>query len=88
MVEESLFIGGPHDGKRMAVERRLHDVFLPDCKSRPRQDIVTEVAKGWISTHHYRRERLSGESVVFSIFMHESLSVDQMLHLLIEGYRR
>lgn len=72
-VEFQLFVGGPADGKRQNIlgELETFQTLNPEEKDR----------------HMYRRFKFAGHSKVFTLYAHESLSPDEIVEKLIEGYK-
>ena len=83
----SKFIGGCADGRDVAVDPRSPRVMMrvpqkPGYDWKPK-----EVYEDRVETEVYRREQIRGEGCVFVVMVEESVTPDQMLAKLIDGYR-
>ena len=84
------FFGGDSDGAEFAVARNQRVVELPTTDRRSLEYIYAmddRMAEGPIKAEQYRLERISGEKQVFEVYMHSEMSVDMMLHRMIQHYR-
>lgn len=74
---EFLFIGGPRDAERIALPAT--------SQSLPARIISLPHPEG-LSHVQYRRETLSTKSKVYVFYVHESLSADDAIHLMLSRY--
>ena len=84
------FFGGDSDGAEFSVARNQRVIELPTTDRRSLQCISAmdaRMAEGPIKTEQYRLERIAGDKQVFGIYVHADMSVDLMLHRVIEHYR-
>ena|GEM_PF-4296288 len=84
------FFGGDSDGADLSVARNQRVVELPTTDRRSLEYIYAmedRMAQGPIKLEQYRLERISGEKQVFEVYVHSEMSVDVMLHRLIQHYR-
>jgi hypothetical protein len=70
-----LFIGGPADGKRMAVE--YPRVAIP----------VKEIGQG-VKQARYEKTRLWGDEQWFEVFVLEGMKGDELVSRLLAGYKK
>ena len=83
----SKFIGGCADGRDVAVDPKLPHVLMA-VPQKPNYDWKpNQVCENQIKTQVYRREKICGQKCVFVIMVEESVTPDQMIAKLIEGYR-
>lgn len=87
--ETILFIGGPKDGKWMPVKdsRSLVEVAeigvdADPWRIRPAEDSPTAIH------HTYTRRRFMSGMVESTIFAHSSISDDELMGVLINGYKK
>ena len=84
---EYLFLGGPADGKRIRVPRSLDRFQVAETDLLPpRFDPDTNLADHAFTVHTYRKEMIHRESVTFTVFVHENVTPDHMIGLLIRNY--
>ena len=86
-MNKALLIGGPLDGERYE-SGQIPPAFLSSISSFGAPIAACdEISAAVMCTEHvYRREKLAGQHAVFFIYIHESLTIDQALQRLVEGY--
>lgn len=79
-----LFVGGTHDGERLSIDpfhqKSGNPVLLPVSEMDPQDDVT-------IAIERYVPRRIKGMNQEFQVYVHESLNPDEMLSMLIDGYR-
>ncbi len=84
------FFGGQSDGAEFSVARKQQRVVVPFSNRRnlfAAFSLDDPIMEGPVKTEEYRLERIAGEKQVFEVYVHTEMSVDIMLHRLIEHYR-
>ena len=84
------FFGGESDGAEFSVARSQPVIAVPTTDRRSLEYIYAmddRMAEGPIKTEQYRLERIAGDKQVFEVYVHSDMSVDLMLHRLIQHYR-
>lgn len=82
LADECLFLGGPADGKRIFIESGRSFIAIPE-----KLETTTPNERSQFLISRYRRERLSGPDRDVSIFVSDSVTLDDVLDMLVEGYR-
>ncbi|GAF75500.1 unnamed protein product [marine sediment metagenome] len=79
-----LFIGGCVDGKRLEVHDDVVTMKVPvsayHSNSQYRDNAV-------MRTNTYKREKVMGPDLVFSVMLYSELTTDHMLRRLLDNYR-
>lgn len=83
-MSQVLFIGGTKDGQRWDVKDSKHhvEVAVP-------MDVDLHLESpldGRFEHHRYRREYFTGNREEFSFFVHQDVSTDEAIRMLIRGY--
>jgi len=84
------FFGGDSDGAEFSVARNQRVIELPTTNRGSLQCIYAmddRMTEGPIKTEQYRLERIAGDKQVFEVYVHSEMSVDVMLHRVIQHYR-
>jgi hypothetical protein len=86
-----LFIGGPKDGERINIDRPQYVMYFYEYKIGEKiryfETIQPEaVAANKFKVVEYRQMRLKGEKEVFTIFVLDGLTADDVFHKLLENY--
>ena len=84
------FFGGESDGAEFSVARNQPVIEVKTTDRRSLEYIYAmddRMTEGPIKTEQYRLERIAGDKQVFEVYVHSDMSVDLMLHRMIQHYR-
>lgn len=81
MIYNALFIGGSRDGRRIPVADRAFVRFpMSLCE-------LDNEGRRLMAQEGYRREILAGVDARFRIFVLETMTTDEAMRQLVEGYK-
>ena len=89
---DTLFIGGPADGRIIPADPRASEWMIPEAKRRPIpsfRDVVREgksLIDDAVTLHAYRLERIRAGRSTFRMFIHSDVSLDKAIALLLDRY--
>ncbi len=86
-MSELLFIGGPADGRRIAIEPNRREVIMRSAAEhyvKPTRVAAQSVRMG--PTHVYRRERLRGGDLVLDVMVSQNLDAGDLISRLVAHY--
>ena len=83
---KTLFIGGPADGKRISVEKGAKYWTYQEGGVPAPITSMRAFAEVGVRDHIYVREGL--EPGGFTVFRHSHLGTEDLIEMLIEGYRK
>lgn len=84
-----LFIGGPHDGKRIELESLPSTMEIPYTQQ---AGIITEanpnaVATATVRKARYRREAMRCAAGLYPLYVFNDIPAEDVVYTLLEGYR-
>lgn len=84
-----LFVGGPHDGKRIGMEALPSIVEMPYTQQ---AGIMTEqnpdaVATPMLKKARYRREGIKTAAGLYPLYVLDTIPSQDVVYTLLEGYR-
>ncbi len=82
--------GGDSDGAEFSVARNQRVIVLPTTDRRNLSlafSLNDPMAEGPIKTEEYRLDRIAGDKQVFEVYVHSEMSVDAMLHRVVQHYK-
>ena len=84
-----LFLGGPHDGKRIELERLPSSIEVAYSEP-PRFNAAGELGENAVpllKKAHYRREAMRCSIGLYPLYVFSEIPAMDIVHLLLEGYR-
>ena len=84
-----LFVGGPHDGKRVEMDALPSIVNIPYTQ---KAGVITETNPDAVSTAmvkqaKYRREGMKCAIGLYPIYVYADIPAEDVVYTLLEGYR-
>lgn len=85
-VVQRLFIGGPVDGRRLLVDERMFEIWIPVPREPEPIDRFLPIAPEEIERVMYVMHRIGGSSKKFEVFAPFGWGGDQLISALIRNY--
>lgn len=88
--EKTLFIGGSHDGERIAIRSGDHVRIPPNIRLPPKRPVAVTGIHDHNETFEpetYELTRLRGNEKTFEVFLLSGMPADDLLERLIDGYQ-